>query len=115
MDEGQVEDSVFNGKEHWKPLHHRLVAGLQATGVEFELSGKKKYYSIRTSKQVGCLVPATKSRFEVWINVKGQEPVGSLKLMKAGSMCSHAVHYTDAEADVSEAIMWLERAMQRTL
>jgi len=115
MDESQVEDSVFKGKEHWKPMHERIVEGLQATGLEFELSGKKKYYSIRTSKQVACLVPATKGRFEVWINVKGQEPVGNLQLMKAGSMCSHAIHLTEEGADISEVLLWLERAVQRTL
>ncbi len=115
MDEDQVEDSVFKGKEHWKPLHERLVAALKETGHEFELSGKKKYYSIRTSKQVGCLVPATKGRFEVWINVKGQEPEGNLQLMKPGSMCSHAIYLNEEDAEISEAIMWLERAIQRTL
>jgi hypothetical protein len=96
-------------------LHERIVEGLQATGLEFELSGKKKYYSIRTSKQVGCLVPATKGRFEVWINIKGQEPEGNLQLMKPGSMCSHAIHLTKEDADISETVMWLERAIQRTL
>ena len=25
MDENQVEDSVFKGKEHWKSLHERIV------------------------------------------------------------------------------------------
>jgi len=42
MDESQLEDSVFKGKEHWKPLYERIVEGLQATGLELELSGKKK-------------------------------------------------------------------------
>jgi hypothetical protein len=115
MDENQVEDSVFKGKEHWKSLHERIVTGLQATGLDFELNGKKKYYSIRTNKQVGSLVPATKGRFEVWINVKGQEPTGNLQLMKAGSMCSHAIHLTEEDADISEVLLWLERAIQRTL
>ena len=115
MDAIQVENSVFKSKEHWKPLHQRIVEGLQATGLEFELSGKKKYYSIRTSKQVGCLVPATMGRFEVWINVKGQQPTGGLQLMKTGSMCSHVIHLKDPEASIDEAVMWLERAIQRTL
>jgi hypothetical protein len=115
MDESQLEDSVFKGKEHWKPLYERIVEGLQATGLEFELSGKKKYYSIRTSKQSACLVPATKGRFEVWINVKGQEPVGNLQLMKAGSMCSHAIHVMEEDADISEVLLWLERALKMTL
>ncbi len=115
MDENQVEDSVFKGKEHWKSLHERIVTGLQTTGLDFELNGKKKYYSIRTNKQVGCLVPATKGRFEVWINVKGQEPTGNLQLMNAGSMCSHAIHLTEEDADISEVLLWLERAIQRTL
>lgn len=114
MDDGQVEDSVFKGKEHWKPLHERIVEVLEAAGLEFELSGKKKYYSIRTSKQVACLVPATKTRYEVWINLKGQEPTGNLQLMKAGSMCSHAIHLTDKDADVSEVLLWIKRAIQRT-
>jgi len=115
MDESQVMDSVFKGKEHWKPLHQRIVEGLRDTGLDFELSGKKKYYSIRTSKQVGCLVPATKGRFEVWINLKGQESVGNLQRMKAGSMCSHAIHLMDLESAIDEVVLWLERAIQRTL
>jgi len=64
---------------------------------------------------VACLVPATKGRFEVWINIKGQEPIGNLQHMKAGSMCSHAIHLTEKDADISEVLLWLERAIQRTL
>jgi hypothetical protein len=61
-----------------EPKHMANVKRLKESGHEFLLSGKKKYYSIRSKKQVGCLVPATKGRFEVWINVKGQEPIGNL-------------------------------------
>jgi hypothetical protein len=60
-------------------------------------------------------VPATKGRFEVWINVKGQQPTGGLRLMKTGSMCSHVIHLTEEDADISEVLLWLERAVQRTL
>lgn len=35
--------------------------------------------------------------------------------MKAGSMCSHAIHLTEEDADISEVLLWLERAVQRTL
>jgi hypothetical protein len=35
--------------------------------------------------------------------------------MKAGSMCSHAIHVMEEDADTSEVLLWLERALKMTL
>lgn len=114
MSDDQLETEIFKGKELWKPLHRNILKELQASGSAFEIVPKKKYYSVRTSKQVGCLVPATKGRYEVWINLPGQEPKGDLRAMRSGSMCSHSVQFIDAEANVSEAVGWLLLAMERS-
>jgi hypothetical protein len=35
--------------------------------------------------------------------------------MKPGNMSSHSIHLTEEDADISEAVMWLERAIQKSL
>jgi hypothetical protein len=56
------------------------------------------------------LNPVTKTRFEVGINLKGQEPKGKLEAEKPNAMCSHKIKLTDLTEIDQEVIEWLKAA-----
>lgn len=54
--------------------------------------------------------PATKTRFEIGINLKGQEPKGKLEPEKPNAMCSHKINLTDIKDIDNEVIEWISIA-----
>lgn len=68
--------------------------------------------SLRRKKQFALLNPATKTRFEIGINLKGQEPKGKLEAEKPNAMCSHKIKLTDINEIDSEVLEWLKMAYE---
>jgi hypothetical protein len=57
------------------------------------------------------LQPATKTRFEIGINLKGQPAEGKLEaITSANAMCSHKINLTDVKDIDTEVIGWLKLA-----
>lgn len=102
----------YKGKEHFKPLYDQLLSSIQSFGNEVELAPKKAYVSLRRKKQFATLKPATKSRFEIGINLKGQEPTGKLEAEKPNAMCSHRINVSGIEDIDKEVIEWLRAAYE---
>ncbi|MDX5349074.1 MAG: DUF4287 domain-containing protein, partial [Hymenobacteraceae bacterium] len=96
-DAGSAENSEdliiaqYKGKEHFKPIYTKLLSEIQSFGNDIEIAPKNAYVSLRRKKQFATLQPATKTRFEIGINLKGQEPIGKLEAEKPNSMCSHKI------------------------
>lgn len=115
-----LEEEMFKGKSHWKPLHEQLLAEVRALDANIDFAPKKKYLSLRTTKQLGVLYPATKGRYEIQFNLKGQEPQGALQAMKAGGMCTHFIPLMDPGALHDDAALleevrhWLKLAYERS-
>ena len=66
---------------------------------------------MRRLKQFAILNPATKTRFEIGINLKGHAPEGKLEAMdSANAMCSHKINLTDIKEIDKEVIKWLRTA-----
>ena len=53
-----------------RTIHEKLMAEMGAFG-EFEVAPKKGYVSLRRKKQFAMIGPATNTRFEVGLNLKG--------------------------------------------
>ena len=103
-------DKQYKGKEHFKPLYDKLLAEILKLGDDIEVAPKNSYVSFRRKKQFAILNPATKTRFEIGINLKGQEPKGKLELEKPNSMCSHKINLKDLTDIDSEVIEWIKTA-----
>lgn len=96
-------------KEVLRPIHDKLMAAIDAFGP-FEIAPKKGYVSLRRKKQFAMIGPATKSRVEVGLNMKGVVATERLKEMPVGGMCQYKVNLTDpAEAD-AELLAWIRQA-----
>ena len=100
----------YQGKEHLKPIYDKLISEIQTYGKDIEIAPKNTYVSLRRKKQFAILNPATKTRFEIGINLKGQEPKGKLEEEKPNSMCSHKININDITEIDREIFGWIKTA-----
>lgn len=116
-DAGSVEnkdeliEKQYKGKEHLMPLYEKLLSEVLKFGKDVEVAPKNAYVSLRRKKQFAILQPATKTRFEIGINLKGQEPKGKLEgINTSNAMCSHKINLTDLKDIDKEVIEWIKTA-----
>lgn len=101
----------YKGKEHFKPLYDKLLCEIKVFGEDFEIAPKNAYVSLRRKKQFAILQPATKTRFEIGIILKGQEPQGKLEAINTpNAMCSHRINLSELKDIDKEVIGWLKVA-----
>jgi hypothetical protein len=72
---------------------------------------KNAYVSLRRKKQFTILQPATKTRFEIGINLKGQAASGVLEAINtANAMCSHKINIENEAGITPEVLSWIRKA-----
>jgi hypothetical protein len=109
-DADAVLDRLYEGKRaHLRPIHDSVMAAVGQFG-DFEIAPKKEYVSLRRAKQFAMVGPATQTRVEVGLNMKGVEPTDRLMAMPAGGMCQYKVNLTTAAEVDQELIGWIRRA-----
>jgi len=118
-DAGSVEnkdeliEKQYKGKEHFKPLYDRLISEISKFGKDIEIAPKVAYVSLRRKKQFAILQPATKTRFEIALNLKGESGKGKLEEIKsANAMCSHKINIALENEIDNEVIDWIKKAYQ---
>ncbi|MEO6228595.1 MAG: DUF5655 domain-containing protein [Ferruginibacter sp.] len=118
-DAGSVENKdeliykQYKGKEQLKTIYDKLMNEIQKFGKDIEIAPKNAYVSLRRKKQFAILQPATKTRFEIGINLKGQESEGKLEAIKtSNAMCSHKINVTDIKEIDKEVIEWIKAAYE---
>lgn len=106
-------EKQYKGKEHFLPIFQKLKTEIAAFGKDVEFVPKNAYVSVKRKKQFAMLIPATKSRYEVGINLKGQEPSGILEIdTKSNGMISHRVVINHEEQYSKELVNWLKKAYE---
>lgn len=110
LNQDDLVSKQYQGKEHFKPIYDKLISEIRTFGNDIEIAPKNAYVSLRRKKQFATLNPATKTRFEIGINLKGQEPEGKLEMEKPNSMCSHKISLADISDIDKEVIGWLKAA-----
>jgi hypothetical protein len=106
----EVLDGVYTGpKAHMRPIHDRIMDAVNTFG-EFEVAPKKGYVSLRRKKQFAMIGPATNTRFEVGLNMKGVAATDRLVAEKPGTMCNYKVKLTSAADVDKELIAWMRTA-----
>lgn len=107
-----VLDDIYSGsKAGLRPIHEKLMAEIDALGV-FEIAPKKAYVSLRRKKQFAMIGPATNTRVDVGLNMKGVPATDRLKALPAGGMCQYQVRITDPSEVDSQLIAWIRRAYE---
>ncbi|WP_417460777.1 DUF4287 domain-containing protein [Kordiimonas sp.] len=106
-----VSAQYAGGKEALRPIYDTLEAYVKTLGKDVEIAPKKTSVSIRRNKQFALIQPASRTRVDLGINLKGTAPTDRLEAW--GGMISHRVRL-QSTADVdSELKAWLKDAYQR--
>lgn len=112
MSEDDVLNGIYSGpKEALRPIHDSLMKHIKNFG-EFEIAPKKGYFSLRRKKQFAMIGPATNSRVEVGLNVKGLPAAGRLEAIPPGGMCNYKVKLTEVSQVDKELIGWIKLAFE---
>ena len=103
-------DQIYVGpKAALRPIHEKLMEAVNKFG-EFEVSPKKTYISLRRKKQFAMIGPATNTRVEVGINLKGVKGNDRLVELPPGQMCQYKVKLTEVKEVDKELIDWIREA-----
>jgi predicted transport protein len=103
----------YKGKDSLLPIYERLRAYIQSLGDDIEFAPKNAYVSVRRKKQFALLQPATKTRFDLGIQLKGQEATGKLQAAAgANAMCSHKMALAGIQDLDEEVYTWLKKAYE---
>ena len=106
----EVLDAIYSGpKAAMRPIHDTLMAAIETFG-EFEVAPKKTYVSLRRKKQFATIGPATNTRFEVGLNMKGVPGTTRLEALPPGGMCQYRVKVNDATEVDAELLGWIRQA-----
>lgn len=97
----------YKGKAHLKPFYDKLISEIQSLGNDIKIAPKNTYVSLRRKKQFASLTPARKTRFEIGINLKGQEPKGKSEPENPNATCVHKINLTDINETDNEVIEWI--------
>ncbi len=112
-DENDIINQHFQNKEHLRPIYELIMQKIKSFGNDFEIAPKKAYVNLRRKKQFATLQPATKTRFEIGLNLKGHESSGVLEeITAANAMCSHKINISDINEINAEVIDWLKLAYE---
>ncbi len=93
-----------------RPIYDAVEKYIKTLGKDVEIAPKKTSVSFRRAKQFALAVPATRTRVDLGINLKGQKAAG--KLEDWGGMISHRVRLenpADLDRDVKA---WLKQAYE---
>ena len=113
VNEDEQIAAQYIGKEHFRPIYDQLHKVLVDLGDDVEVVPKKANVSYRRKKQFALLTPATKTRFEIGLNVKGQEDQGVLRaITKKNAMCSHQIDLASVEDITPEVLDWLRKSYE---
>ena len=95
-----------------KPIHDAIIAFAKGLGDDVEIAPKKTSVSLRRKKQFALITPATKSRVDLGLALKGDEPHGRLE--KGDAMCSHRVRLEAPGEFDDEVMAWMAEAYSRS-
>lgn len=103
-------EKQYQGKEHFKAFYDKLISEILTFGKDIEIAPKNSYVSLKRKKQFALLNPATKTRFEIGIILKGQEAKGKLEAEKPNAMCTHKINVSEISEIDNEVFDWIKVA-----
>ena len=103
-------DAIYTGpKAALRPIHEAFMHMIDGWG-EFERAPKKTYISLRRKKQFAMLGPASQTRVELGLNMKGVPATERLIEQAAGGMCQYKVKISTVSEIDAELMAWVRIA-----
>lgn len=111
-DLGGVLDGIYTGpKAALRPIHDAFIEAIAAFG-SYEVAPKKTYLSLRRKKQFAMIGPATNTRVELGLNMKGVPATDRLVELPPGGMCNYKIKLTSADEIDAEVVAWTRLAYE---
>jgi hypothetical protein len=109
--EADLLEAQYAARPAMRPVHDAVVEAARGLGPDVRVVVQKTAVSLRRGKQFGVVTPASRSRVDLGLNLRGTEPTGRLE--GATGMCTHRVRLTAAEDVDTEVRDWLQAAYDR--
>ena len=108
----EVLDGLYTGpKAALRLIHDELLRELRKFG-DFEAAPRKAYVSYRRKKQFAMIGPATNTRVEVGLNMKGVKATERLEALPPGKMCNYRIKLADVRDVDAELVAWIRLAYE---
>ena len=113
-DKSSPDDLVSNqykGKENLIPIYEALIKFVTKLGKDVTVSPKKSSVSLVRKKQFTLIKPATKTRIDLGLKLKGKDVTDRLENSGPfGTMCTHRVRLSEVSEIDKELKSWIEEA-----
>lgn len=119
LDAGSIDDkdliiNQYKGKESMKPIYDKLISIIEKFGADVKISPKKESVSLKRRWQFALIKPATKTRIDLGLKLKGHPITDRLENSGPfGTMCSHRVRVSSIEEIDDQLIAWLQEAYEK--
>lgn len=111
--ETDLVSEQYKGKESLKPLYNKLIQAVAAFGDDVTITPKKATVSIIRKNQFALIKPATKTRIDLGLKLKGIDEQGVLEGSGPfGAMCTHRIQLKSID-DINDTVVnWLAKAYE---
>ena len=110
------QDLVKNqyiGKENLFPIYENLISFIKVLDKDVKITPKKTEVSLDRKRKFAVIKPATKSRIDLGLKLKGKPITERLENSGPfGTMCTHRVRLTDINQIDEQLLEWLKEAYQ---
>jgi predicted transport protein len=115
MDATDLLTNQYKGKENLKPIYEKLLEKIGEFGNDITITPKKDSVSFIRKRQFILIKPATKTRIDLGLKLKGKELTERLESSGPfGAMCTHRVRLDSIKDVDSELIGWIKEAYQKS-
>lgn len=115
-DDADLLINQYKGKEILKPIYDKLIWEIAQFGNDITYTPKKDGVSLIRKKQFALIKPATKTRIDLGLKLKGKEITPRLENSGPfGTMCTHRVRLKAIENVDTELIEWLLEAYHKAV
>lgn len=115
-DDSDLLTNQYKNKEHLKPIYDKLVEEILAFGDDITKTPKKDSVSLIRKRQFALIKPATKTRIDLGLKLKGKPTTDRLgNSGPFGAMCTHRVKLATLEEVDTELIEWLKEAYEMSV
>ena len=113
IDNTDLLTNQYKGKEHLKPIYEKLLSEINTFGNDITVTPKKDSVSFIRKRQFVLIKPATKTRIDLGLKLKGEKITERLENSGPfGAMCTHRVRLSKFEEVNSELIEWMKEAYE---
>jgi predicted transport protein len=115
-DDQTLIEEQYRGKEALRPVYEQLAAAITQLGDDVTVTPKKASVSFIRKFQFVLIKPATKTRIDLGLKLKGVPTTERLgNSGPFGTMCTHRVQITGL-ADVDDELLgWIKQAYEASV